>query len=346
MGDVEAEEEVPGSELGHTVNQKLKEGKSKNSRDKYRGLLLGDTEDALVSQKSRKGDMDMEVTFHTGLSELSEKLLQKQEEKKRGDETVWEAYLRKKKEKKSQRKRDKNSKNSDAEDTEDEISSPRGGSQEPDPFFTHDENGFDDPFFASDGEAPRESKRVSNSGSMQRPGDEERAKKREEREQKKKEEERSRAELELLLMDDDGAQLGARGFNLKSKKKKEKGKKKKHKDETQEDNDEDDKLASANLDDPRFSSLFSNHHFAIDPTNPQFRKSTTQLKILAEAQRRREQAGLDTRLQSDASNIDNSYNGDVIGHPDRKRKAELSSLVRSLKGNVGTRPGAASKGNK
>jgi hypothetical protein len=57
----------------------------------------GSTEEAelLPGQRKKKGDVDMEVTFHTGLSELSEKLMQKKEAKKR-DETVWQAYLRKK----------------------------------------------------------------------------------------------------------------------------------------------------------------------------------------------------------------------------------------------------------
>lgn len=327
--------------------------KAKNARDKYRSLLLGDsTEEATDGRKKGKGDVDMEVTFHTGLSELSDKLLKKQEEKKRGDEGVWEAYLRKKKEKKAQKKRNKNAKNSDDDYSEDEIESPRAGQEEADPFFTHDDNGFDDPFFADDGEAPKELKKVSKSAKSQHPDDEERAKKREEKEQKKKEEERSKAELELLLMDDEGVQGAARGFNLKSKKdkkKKEKGKKKKGKSE-EGDAEEDDKLATANLDDPRFASLFTSHHYAIDPTNPQFRKSAAQLKILAESQKRRSQKSQDVGdarpeiVKSDDG--DTSAAADASGTPDRKRKAELSSMVRSLKRKVGGRPGTNNKGKK
>lgn len=326
--------------------------KAKNARDKYRSLLLGDaTEVATDGRKKGKGDVDMEVTFHTGLSELSDKLLKKQEEKKRGDEGVWEAYLRKKKEKKAQKKRNKNAKNSDDDYSEDEIESPRAGQEEADPFFTHDDNGFDDPFFADVEQAPKELK-ASKSANSQHPGDKERAKRREEKEQKKKEEERSKAELELLLMDDEGVQGAARGFNLKSKKdkkKKEKGKKKKGKGE-EGDAEEDDKLATASLDDPRFASLFTSHHYAIDPTNPQFRKSAAQLKILAESQKRRSQKSQDVgdarpeNLKS--GDGDRSAAADASGTPDRKRKAELSSMVRSLKRKVGGRSGTNSKGKK
>jgi hypothetical protein len=121
----------------------------------------GSTEEAelLPGQRKKKGDVDMEVTFHTGLSELSEKLMQKKEAKKR-DETVWQAYLRKK-EKKAQKKRSKNTEGSDDEyPSEEDVAagSPRTGQGEADPFFTHDDTGFDDPFFADADEFPDESK--------------------------------------------------------------------------------------------------------------------------------------------------------------------------------------------
>jgi hypothetical protein len=317
---------------------------AKLGKDKYRSLLLGggSTEEAalLPVQRKTKGDVDMEVTFHTGLSELSEKLMQKKEAKKR-DETVWQAYLRKK-EKKAQKKRSKNTEGSDDEyPSEEDVAagSPRTGQGEADPFFTHDDTGFDDPFFADADEFPDESKLAAKKSSKEKQSkDSERLKKREEKEQKRKEEERSKAELELLLMDDEGVQGAARGFNLKNKKdkkKKEKGKKKKGGKEKDDDDQEgeEDKLATADLTDPRFAPLFSDHHYAIDPTNPQFRKSAAQLKILAEAQRRRVQKsedGGDSRAATVASDGLNSE-----GAQDRKRKAELSSLVRSLKRKAG-----------
>ncbi|XP_024401095.1 pre-rRNA-processing protein esf1 [Physcomitrium patens] len=330
------EGESPSSpERGTASNDAYSGATSK--KDKYRSLLLGDSTEEVEphGQKKKKGDVDMEVTFHTGLSELSEKLLQKKEAKKRGDETVWEAYLRKKKEKKSQKKRSKNAKNSDDDYSSDEdIASPRVEQGAAD-----DDNGFDDPFFAEADEFPDESKAAPKKSKAKQSADSDRLKKREEKEQQKKEKERTKAELELLLMDDEGIQGAARGFNLKSKKK---GKGKSKKGGKDDDDQEDDKLASADLTDPRFAPLFNNHHYAIDPTNPQFRKSAAQLKILAEAQRRRMQKSEDGGV----SKVENTGSGDLNpeiddaaqGSKDRKRKAELSSLVRSLKRKAG-KPG-------
>ena len=344
--ELDDEEENPSSpERGEASNGGNVEG-AQSKKDKYRALLLGDsTKEADVrGQKKKKGDVDMEVTFHTGLSELSEKLLQKKEAKNRGDETVWEAYLRKKKEKKAQKKQNKNAKGSDDDySSEENVASPRTGQGEADPFFSHDDTGFDDPFFADAGEFPNDSKAAAKKNSKEKKSkDSERLKKREEKEQQKKEEERSKAELELLLMDDEGVQGAARGFNLKSKKdkkKKDKGKKKGGKDKDDDDQEED-KLATADLTDPRFAPLFTDHRYAIDPTNPQFRKSAAQLKILAESQRRRVQKsedGGDSRPATVASDGLNSEGGDATneGSQDRKRKAELSSLVRSLKRKAG-----------
>lgn len=64
-------------------------------KDKYCFLLFGDfiEEVELYGQKKKKGDVDMEVIFYIGLFEFSEKLLQKKEVKKCGDEIVWEVYL-------------------------------------------------------------------------------------------------------------------------------------------------------------------------------------------------------------------------------------------------------------
>lgn len=136
-------------------------------------MLGGTSEEVeLPGQKKKKGDVDMEVTFHTGLTELSEKLMQKKEAKKRGDETVWEAYLRKKKEKKSQKKRSKNAKGSDDDYSDEEIASPRvTGQGEADPFFTHNDTGFDDPFFADDAAFPDESKAASKKKSKSKDSD-------------------------------------------------------------------------------------------------------------------------------------------------------------------------------
>ncbi len=99
-------------------------------RARYAALLSGFKEEGEASASS-EGDMDMEVTFTSGLSELAEQLLEK---KKRAEEdkdkTVWEQYLDKRREKKrEQRKR----KREEEEESEREF-------DEADPFGEHDED--------------------------------------------------------------------------------------------------------------------------------------------------------------------------------------------------------------
>ena len=51
-----------------------------------------------VKKKRKEGNMDMEVTFIPGLKGLGARLLaQKQDASKRKGDTVWEAYLQRRK---------------------------------------------------------------------------------------------------------------------------------------------------------------------------------------------------------------------------------------------------------
>ncbi|EFJ17016.1 hypothetical protein SELMODRAFT_268496 [Selaginella moellendorffii] len=174
-------------------------------REKFRSLLLDNPDEAPDSKK--KKDVDMEITFPSGLEELNKKYLERNKKNRdEKEETVWEAQLRRKKEK------------------GDEKIVPRKVDKD------------------------------------------ERKKNREERELKKKEDERRKAELELLLLDENGGKGGVKGYNLKKGKKRSKAKAK----ESDAKNEE--LLAKTDFNDPRFSALFNSHHFAIDPTDPQFKR--------------------------------------------------------------------------
>ncbi|CAK9143562.1 unnamed protein product [Ilex paraguariensis] len=62
------------------------------------------------------GGQDMEVTFNTGLEDISKQILEKKDKK---SETVWEAYLRKRSEKKKAKKnRSKSSSEDDSSDSD------------------------------------------------------------------------------------------------------------------------------------------------------------------------------------------------------------------------------------
>jgi hypothetical protein len=283
------------------------ENKKKGLREKYRALLLesGDPSE----EREDKDDKDMEITFHTGLEELSKRILEKSK-KNNSEETVWEAYLRKRSEKRKARKNlanrsseDKTS-SSDGEDANDE-----------------EKDNLSDDFFLDD-ESVDTGKKTGltvNSSNMKKAGKKE-TKLKSLSAKLKEEEDASKAELELLLADDHGFENGVRGYNLKAKKSK--GRK--------QDVLSEDKLPTVDCDDPRFSALFTSHHFAIDPTDPQFKRSATYSRSIVQKQQKKFADKTVDDLKPDMekkSTIEDSST--------KKRKNELLSLVKSVKRKVG-----------
>ncbi|GBB90207.1 hypothetical protein RclHR1_01710007 [Rhizophagus clarus] len=100
--------------------------------------------------------------------------------------------------------------------------------------------------------------------------------------EERKETDRQKAELELLVMDDE--EEANKHFDLKDiiKSEKRKSKKKKSKKDSIQDDDD----FEINVNDSRFAALHESHHFAIDPSNPQFKKTKSMDKLLEERQRR------------------------------------------------------------
>lgn len=203
-------------------------------QNKYLALLeSGDGSD----RDGEEDGQDMEVTFNTGLEDISKRILEKKDKK---SETVWEAYLRKRREKRKDRKnRSKHSSDDESDDDTDQEQI-----EQLDDFFVEEDS------VKGTKKAPR-----GKNG-----------KKKKLQQETNKEAEVSRAELELLLADEEGADTNVKGYNLKRKKSK--GKK------GQEAPDED-KIPTADIDDPRFSSLFTSPLFALDPTDPQFKRYIT-----------------------------------------------------------------------
>ncbi|KAI3697760.1 hypothetical protein L6452_30857 [Arctium lappa] len=246
--------------------------------DAYRALLQsGDGSD----EDEDDNGMDMEVTFNTGLEDLSKKILEKKDKK---SETVWDAYLRKKKEKKKARKnRSKNSSDDESGGSDGEPI------EEPGDFFTEDP-------------APKKKASGGRRGQETKMGlaDEEAA--------------ASRAELELLLADDDGGDANVKGYNLKRIKSK--GKKGK-----QEAIDEG-KIPTVDYDDPRFSSLFTRPDFALDPTDPQFKRSAAYAYQVVHKQHKGEpnEKGREDNVGVEEDKTDS-----------KKDKHEMSLLLKSIK---------------
>ncbi|CAM8958796.1 unnamed protein product [Rhodiola kirilowii] len=262
--------------------------------DAYRSLLSGAGADEDDDNSDGDDGQDMEVTFNTGLEDISKRILERSENK---SETVWEAHLRKRKEK---RKAKKSKKDSDEESN-----------------YSDNDEGIDD--FFSDGPQLKRCKGDSKIKSDKKGKDNMEA---------DKEAGASRAELELLLTDDKGTESHAKGYKIKP----EKTKGKKGKEVV-----DDKKIPEADLDDPRFQCLFKNPLFALDPTDPQFKRSAAYRRQLADKQKKAEQDA-DSAKDETKSPKPSQMPSDVIDKtskshppPSNSNNYEISSLVKSIK---------------
>lgn len=272
------------------------------ARKKYMNLLLGDNEE------DEDKNEEMEITFAPGLSQVAQSILDKKKEKEEmKNETVFDTYLRKQREKKKAKRDMKKKLNKDDNDDDNLISDHEN---------IEDEIDINDPFFA---EAEKE---LEESQEYQKEITKEKSKKskkirksREERENARK----NKEELQLL-MDDNGDRLNKMNeFNMKDVlkreklqgKKKLKGKQKRLQAELAEDNFE------LDVKDPRFSSVLTDHQFAIDPTMPQYKK-TKNMKKLMEARQHK------SKSTSANETISNNDTAEVD-------KKEISSMINSIK---------------
>ncbi|KXS17094.1 hypothetical protein M427DRAFT_68544 [Gonapodya prolifera JEL478] len=237
-------------------------------RKKYAALLEdGDGEDD-GGEKDEDAGQEMEITFTPGLGQGVEELLEKKKEKvKEGDETVFEQQLRKQREKRK-RKREERRKGTNGDDSdekdENEESEDSDALAEEDPFFAE---ALKKEFV---GTKPGKTKTKLDQG-KKRPS--------------KNSDETKRSLDELaLIADAPGAALDYDQRAIlkreKASKKKNKNKKRKHTDAVTEDTFEID------VDDKRFSAALDSHLFAIDPTNPHFKKTKNMSKLMTARQRK------------------------------------------------------------
>lgn len=262
--------------------------KKDKKRDMYRALVQsGDGSDGDGDGDGEDDGQDMEVTFNTGLEDISKRILEK---KDKNSETVWEAYLRKRREKKQARKnKSKYSSDDDSSDSDTDQHAP----EQPDDFFVEEPS-----VKRSKKEAVGKSDKERLNQNMD------------------KEAEASQAELELLLADDKGTETGLKGYCLKPKKAK--GKKGKEV-------PDEDKLPSVNYDDPRFSALFTSPLYALDPTDPHFKRSVAYARQVAQRQQNKQELVEKEHLELPTTSHLPS------DEPPKKEKHELSSLVKSIK---------------
>ncbi|XP_076950726.1 pre-rRNA-processing protein esf1-like [Bidens hawaiensis] len=135
------------------------------------------------------------------------------------------------------------------------------------------------------------------------------------------EDEASRAELELLLATDEGGDgNNVKGYNMKWKKSK--GKK-----GGKEEIDEE-KIPTVDYEDPRFSSVYTRPEFALDPTDPRFKRSAVYVRQVAHKQSKgdvdKEGRDNDSVAAAQARQADDK-------NESKKDKHEISMLLKSVK---------------
>nr|SVE92883.1 EOG090X0289 [Moina brachiata] len=268
---------------------------------KYRQLMASI---AKKEEESKKGktDVEMEITWDVGLKDRAEKLVKKKLVEK-SEETTWEKQLAKSREKHKAKRLEKKKQlevapPSDEEDDDNEPDEVPSDIDMNDSYFREEfENG--------EFEKPKKNKKKSAKGKDVTADVE-----------SEEDDEKKKAQLELLLMDEHD---NRKHFDYKSIVKEETGKKDKKK--SGEPSKQRDDSFKVILDDPRFSALYTSHHFNLDPSDPSFKKTEAMEAILQEKQRRR--ANTET------------VPGDKQEEPKAKQfkgDTELSRLVRSVKG--------------
>ena len=336
--------------------------------------------DAFGSRKNEgKAVEDVVITFTPGLSEKGEDLLSRKKEREhKKDRSVWEQYQDKRAEKRKEKGRRKEAARKAAQGGGDEDQ-PFSDDEVPDGVAVAgaDDAAFDDDFFKLPDEGSGEEGADQEVGGMfkknrkGRKGDPGATAARKNKKMAEEEEERRRKQqqqLELLMMDDkDTAAQRKAGFSLKhgalgrasqqagsevqdaaGKKRKKKGKKGKEDDQDGEDPAEGGQF-EVNVHDERFASVFSDPRFALDPTDPQFRKTPGLSKLLDEGRHRRalkrgredpgEGAG-DSVGQNLAGGESGGrqgggrpleHSGGTSGKKGKFKDAQLASLVSTLK---------------
>ncbi|KAH0434157.1 hypothetical protein CcaCcLH18_05481 [Colletotrichum camelliae] len=310
IAGIEEEEE----EADEVKEEEPKLSKKELQRRKMREMLGLGAEEEKKSKNAPVGDM--EITFTPALTET------KKDKKEGEEETTIEKYKRKERERKEKKREMAKAKrggaDADASDAEVEDAAAGAAAQ------GEEDLGFDDPFFTTE-EAPKKTKTSVRK--------EERLAKRAAREAEEKASAEQKAQLKLLMADDaDEAAEHLDHFDMneilkaeKAKKKKGKGKNKKGK-KTAGD-DDDDKVGlqegfKINVDDDRFKAVFESHEYAIDPSNPKFKKTEAMQTLLEEGRKKRKVG--DDEVPAERS-------GKKAKKESKSGDAELSGLVASVK---------------
>jgi len=281
---------------------------------KYRALM--DEIESKEKAENEDDDDGMEITWEPGMSLLGEKILKEKEEKEDAQSlTPWEKMMKKKKEKKDEKKKNRgiDTATKDGKDKGEKSQDEKGEESEVDGSIDGDDPGFDDPFFEN-AEGKIESDTEDKKDTTLKTKKKKKKKKTIQSEENMTEEQiREKNQLELLLMDE---AEDKNHFNMKAIMEGEKTSKKKKRKKLKDTSATQDNF-EVDVNDARFSAIYTTHAYAIDPSEPHFKKTKATEAIMKETLKRRE-------LQQ---SIDDS--------PQSKKKGSLdpslSSLIKSVK---------------
>ncbi|KAJ2722419.1 pre-rRNA-processing protein esf1 [Coemansia sp. Benny D115] len=267
------QDEIDKMDFGNLLASSSEGEASENEDDiaRKRALLLsGADKDSDDDEDDSDDDNlvgDMEITFNPGLSEAAElrnaarAKEAEQEAAKRSEETAIDRFRRLKKEKRQKWKESKKAGTGGNDNlvSDNELGEDVAGND----FFSYsDDDLMEKP---SKKQGKQDKKKLTK----------------QERMEKQEKDAKERAELELLL---DGAEAERKHFDMAEiiKAEKRKGKKGKHAKKVEVEDD-----FKMDTSDPRFGALFESHNFAIDPNNPNFKKTKAMKNLLEESRKRR-----------------------------------------------------------
>ncbi|KAK0158707.1 hypothetical protein PV328_009682 [Microctonus aethiopoides] len=273
----------------------------KDPIEKYKSLLKS-IEEKEEEEKNKK--LEMELTWDVGAQGKTEKLVQ-EKMKQMQQMTPFEKYLEKVREKKKAKK-DKKNTELHGDDMNHETMS------ESDDSIPSDLD-MNDPYFAEEMKNMKKSSKKKTKKTEEKnkapPSDDE---------------ENAKAELELLMLDDD--EKDKNHFNMKtiennealtkSKKKRLSKKMKTQKESIVEDN------FKVDVTDPRFSALFTSHHYNIDPADPHYRNTPGTTALINEQLKRRA-----NKMVEEEVPIKQAKTDDIL-------KSDLAAMVKSVKKNT------------
>ncbi|XP_034239620.1 ESF1 homolog [Thrips palmi] len=269
---------------------------------KYRALLSGIEEEE--NEKNNKG-VHMEISWGLGLKQKTDEAIKKKMLKSE-ERTPFQEMMDKRKQKRLEKKKLKEQKKAQI--------SEQSANENEDGTYSDDDIPSDidmnDPYFAEEFKDQKKQSKKKKGKLREDAGETE-------------EDLKNKAELELLLLDKEDR----KHFNFKKiqeeesgnlSKRKMKARRKKGKDLEKESQDD----FKVNVDDDRFSALYSSHHYNIDPTHPNFRKGQGMEALISAKQKR--------LVESSQESFSDS-NQKPPPPKKAKRDAELSRLVKSVK---------------